>query len=1008
MDQDLADFRAAANIFPCRDILFHASSCYTPMHTCFASVLTRALKISPGNRTVVLDFLAPTSWQHLRRFASTPKSQTWTSPSTMRVAQQRSHGDATNTSRSKISKPPHESIGDVAAWVSQLELFVPSLLHVPSSIDPSDEASQVHMLDLARFLIEAEEEHHINILSYLGVEQHRWTSVSRIVKSLLRQLPADGHTVPQHDPLGNIAWPLYSLDKATGLFLGTKTGGLNAKIRRPGQEIQSLDDFTDSLTQGVDDCHIRHRFMGLLWKSLGKWILRTAEDGSDPKMMVTVRQLLADLYHMDYIPEQVHKSHENEFQSGLTQSPLLHLFSSTILISLSNAKWEYLALDNGAMSVGPPKYILGVPIPGTRYKAKVEGLSAGVWLELVLWSCVYGGWIHEATEIVIEATSTNAPKRWTLARWHTILESAQQPSSRQLVNGSSHDNIKNNFSAGRTISSEVVANLIHGLLDTIECDTVAGKRTVGSVTRHIRALKRALDEDSQGMDDITWDTIIARILETERDLIKKNPRLALDIATLSQTQTIDDCLDSSIPQAKIDDSSHYISEPSGITLGIYHSAIRSFAAATNAAWASKAFIELVRYMDVNKKRTVEAFFRSLKTYDTSNDYHIGNKFASAVADPLATRFEYIPYYVLRPLLDIATQAGYLDFGRWLLTSMDVDGPVIGRRAYVSKELAAAIVRFGAAAQDRTLLQELLQVQSVVWGEKKRPLSKPVLSALLIGQVSQRRWASVRNILQVLGASHSVGNPDFMASMVKELILHGTSNQEMTSLRELKDILLKYCLDSYGTLDNASRHSGNVLLAILATVDPQWNSLANALWRPTPHRFLETDIKCFNSILDGVIQSYGVIEGQELINRWCLGIKESWLDKSTQPLPDRPLESNAPKLIIPPRTPVYLEEHQLPIQRIRDRWRPNVQTIRILWRAVHDHAIDTQSTFVVPPEDKQNILDWCREALYKLGLDPEHMTREMQLGSSGIRIESAWDGVHVGISTVNKGRNVYAN
>ncbi|KAF4546618.1 C6 transcription factor [Lasiodiplodia theobromae] len=379
-------------------------------------------------------------------------------------------------------------------------------------------------------------------------------------------------------------------------------------------------------------------------------------------IMGHVLELLAYLHHAGIIPESVYHYEPPKDKYSLQQPPTLYLLSSKILTALSDAAWRAHELAAASENQKQAKYnIFGQEIPGSRYKVRTPELGSEVWLELVLWSCLHGGWTMDGADILKKLSRYKDDSRWARG---TQAKSQER------------------FMVDKTISSEVVAAYIDGVLNRV----TAG---VG-----------LLDRDNLGLGTATWESIIVRFMESGG--IDPNLQARWLERLLYFSSKFDEELEYHNAAREYEDSPgspSYILDPSSISLGVLHQALRIHIKNSNLTGAAEVVSRLQSLTDENKKRSMQKFFEKLNR--RSEDDFVPESFSSNV-DPMdyPIYFPQIPPALLAGVLSLATQNQAYDFARQLLYSDDIDGPLIPQELYGYSGIAAAITRFGDNDQER--------------------------------------------------------------------------------------------------------------------------------------------------------------------------------------------------------------------------------------------------------------------------------------------------------------------
>ena len=276
----------------------------------------------------------------------------------------------------------------------------------------------------------------------------------------------------------------------------------------------------------------------MLFRSfLGTMVLVAAEEPKkDCPIMAHVLQTIAFLHHAGLIPDAVYSHPSPSSCYALQQPPTLHLLSNPILTALSDATWR---AHEASASVPKERmnasYFLGREIPGSRFKVKVPEVAPELWLELVLWSCLHGGWVSDGAAILENMLSRRAEHAWAVISWKELLQSEGDDSTPSrntwrlfAKKGPTNSGGGARARVQRTISSEVVTALIDGLVNTMRVGVGARGTHPEDIVGHIKKLQQLLDRSSHSLGSATWDSVMVRLLESGGVIPERRPELLLD------------------------------------------------------------------------------------------------------------------------------------------------------------------------------------------------------------------------------------------------------------------------------------------------------------------------------------------------------------------------------------------------------------------------------------------------------------------------------------------------
>lgn len=172
--------------------------------------------------------------------------------------------------------------------------------------------------------------------------------------------------------------------------------------------------------------HRGHEGLGQVWASVGNMLLVATdlpqEDPNHKALMTNALQIIAHLHHVDALPSTIYTHSHCEDRSVIQKPPTLYLLAYRMMAVLSDFAWKAHddALRQEAPSVGAKKWYRGHELPSPAREPHIYELGSEVWLELVLWSCVEGGWLSEAGWIATEMAKRQADLKWRAVEWNEI------------------------------------------------------------------------------------------------------------------------------------------------------------------------------------------------------------------------------------------------------------------------------------------------------------------------------------------------------------------------------------------------------------------------------------------------------------------------------------------------------------------------------------------------------------------------------------------------------------
>lgn len=805
-------------------------------------------------------------------------------------------------------------------WTSLLEQYLPYHLRRNASRRPQDTAANssqpIPAQDLHIWLAEARKVRKAegDLLAYLIVEEDRPDAVLCLVLKMLEQ-----HIEPvqmKRDPSSGTlpASPMVSLDDTT-----QSTADCRIAIEMTAFAGSSLDPLTERPKRSV-----RHECLGEIWRSMGSMIIQAADGETistkSKSIMTCVHRILAHLHRSGAIPCSIYNYAPANDPSVLQRPPTIHYWSLRIMTAISDASWTSMTASTQDIQGIRPGLLSPDPNGGENlYPSETLSFAPEVepqiWLDFVLWCCVEGGWITEAAEIVYQMWTRKGEKRqysvidydtlneqhspklpWTARVKASIRRSRMRETAGGATFGSYSDRVDFLKPPERTVSSEVVAAIIDGLVSTASPypELFGNKHSV--VEKHISVCKIMLDRKQLGLGSSSWDSVILRIFESlstntnarqtflEQIISWSPPFLQEPFATNSAYRS------TSLAQT-------YIADPSAMSLGLLYRLMSDFALVGHYRGALRIFQRLQHIVDANRRASLDSFPAAITSVlqTDGEDALIGNG-DQREAPGLNLR---LPSQVLAPFLDLVTDAKDFDLGSWLLYSNDIDGCIIPPDMYSDSTLQPSLIRFASAAGNLELLDGVTR-------QVKAPIPQEVLRALLHHQIRHREWDAVHEILELLrdgdGSAWDPTDVMALAKAVLEAEKDPPNASPQTSTVLTPSSLLQALLRGrYNSVRNPSQPRDlseprmlNQLARLIASIPSRLredllpfcsrenNQLSASCAVPTT---------AFNRLLEFVVDGLGALEGQHLCEHWC------FLPRA-QSIQGRSSESGGEEVVLP--------------------------------------------------------------------------------------------------------------
>ena len=893
-----------------------------------------------------------------------------------------------------------------AEWGAIIDSYLPLKLRLGTENSPGvrSVSAPVHPINtLPQVLARAREKSKIDLLSYVGVYQGRWEAVIWLVKAMMENDTSKRNDIEQSAPLSRI-WP------SNGEVLDEMTRG-SINLEPPaisGISFQSImsggDDSTDAATS------LGQRSLAQIWQSLGTMILQAADrsphDPSYSLIMTQVFRILGHLHHTNAFPDLIYNYASPADKTVLQRPPTLYLLSRRIMSLLSDVEfdlhWKQEVLKYQQQ---------GYEISNTTFAPRIREFGPELWLDLVLWACVEGGWIREGAWIIgeMERRKAASETRWSVISWQEICAIKEPKLDWVSILRLQIERTRLNQVGGigiatgtdstvdmgtRTISQEVVLAIIDGLLN-LRMES-RGASSV-AMQESIVTCKTLLERGHPSLDASLLNAMVLRIIET----IGLDERAApgvlqkiLDIRTATNTSTA--------PAEPLISAQNADTDDTAAILGLLHRNLSSFADAGSLYGSLTALRKIQGITDAKRAEHIESFASEVKAR-LHNINHDEDLYDTEEQNRTATLSPQIPTRVLVAFLDLITESKVYDLGKWLLENEDVDGGVLDPEYFSDPNLQPALLRFATATADENLLNKIL-------AEVEPPISEPVLHALLRCQVAMGKWPAVKELFEYFRKSPGMSWKASDAMAIARAILHLEANasdaQTATQITEAQDILTNLLQGQFNSPKNPSQpldlsepKLANQLGRIFKTLP---NTLSD-LVPDTPgstnraHTSVSVTPNAFNILLEALIDRSGPSAGKALWERWCREPGESPL-KGNQKIKSiigrtsiagPPPDIESERVVTPTR---YMLRNILrPIVRVRQlapRKPPNPKERKSSTgvKQAPPPPTNPQRQMSEEPDpapvrrpltrDEQEILDWGIDTYRKLGLSLKEINNEI--------------------------------
>jgi hypothetical protein len=606
-----------------------------------------------------------------------------------------------------------------------------------------------------------------------------------------------------------------------------------------------------------------------------------------------VLEMIALLHHYELMPESIYTYLPAESPDAIQQPPTLHLLSTRIFTALSDATWkarEMSALEEAKKQGGGT---VGLETRGSSYRVRVSGIKPEIWLELILWSCLHGGWVSDGTTLLRGISRSQAKGQWKPISWRDSLNAITPSGPKDSLDWDGMKFMFDNRSSAtmdgvdiaelrvdKTVSSEVVNAYIDALLTMVSTGVGARGISLNVVTRSVRFLREFLQRANLNLGGGSWDAMMIRLVESGSIDVDRNPYVAQELFDLSPR------IGEELLSRRSQVIPAYVLDGSAAILGLLHRALYAEIKKSNLEGALRIFKLLQQRVDDDRTQSLSDFFShkypfSTASGTTSNGRSIGG-FSGIDYPSFSTQ---IPPATLAAFLELVTNNRYFDLGNWMLGigNTDIDGPLIPSSLYSNPLIAAAIVHHATVTDNTALLANITKsgTARAEEGDDSAPtIPRELLQAFFNTQIELKRWDSAIRILEYM---HDT--PDFdwntgnVARVAKAMILAkyqvaAPSDPLGPFVDRAEDIFTSMLQGQYGKAqlkasNRASVARLNTLCVILSSVSPHFAARVRAI-RPLPKYFNFTlGVTAFNDILEAVAVTQGSEAARVVVDKFAI-------------------------------------------------------------------------------------------------------------------------------------------
>ena len=816
-----------------------------------------------------------------------------------------------STLRKKPEQSPKQSPGQTPKQTirepsahERLDLFLPPHLRSANKSSVDETTFVPNAPGLAELALEDFSEG-TGFLTYLAIYQGRWRAAVWVVKLLLEHFHVQptrsgrlSHTIQEWTRTG-------TLDEATEhpLYLVPDSGERQTPHIKTSSSA-SLHDLTDDKPDSLSRSEVlRHQVLGRIWRDIGRLIIECSSNhhiaggGVKPDIL----EMIALLHHYELMPASIYAYVPAESEDAIQQPPTLHLLSSRIFTALSDATWrarESSAVEEAKRRGGE---LMGLEAKGSSYRVRVSGIKPEIWLELILWSCLHGGWIWEGASLLRSLDRRESSRgKWSPISWRDSLKAVMPFGQADLLDW---DSIRYMFDTrssatmddvdvtglrvDNTVSSEVVNAYVDALLNSVGVGVGGRGLDLPVVMRHIHSLRRFLKRANLNLGGGSWDAMMLRLVESGGINIDRDPAIVHQLVAWSPP--IGEELQSRRSQA----IPTYVLDGSAAVLGLLHRALHIEIRNNNLEGALSVFKRLQERVDNDRYQSLSDFFAHKHLSTAGSDDSTKGLFTSNFSGIDYPSFTtQIPPTTLAAFLELVIANRSFELGNWMLgiDNTDVDGPLIPTSSYSDPHISAAVVHYATTTNNTALLSKVTKLGAVQAQDGTSPtLPHELLRAFLNAQIEMRRWDAAEKILAYIrdteGFDWGVGNAAIVVkAMIAESQNAETPDELASSFVRAEKLFAALLTGEYGvTRRPSAKHEAiNTLCVVLSTISP---SLAASVRKNNalPRHFNFTlRAGAFNSVLEGVVTTLGSEAGRILVDKFTVANQAHDSESSVDP------------------------------------------------------------------------------------------------------------------------------
>ena len=774
---------------------------------------------------------------------------------------------------------------DANAWAAILDETLPQRLRDTHTTFPSDyiveEDLQLQRLEaIVKIISRARDIAKVDLVTYLGVHKDRWDVVNWVVGVMLKKCQDYRRDDEPNLQLYKSIWP------TRGQTLDDMTEYPTA-LDLPEPAGLSLDDLYDweTDTERARNVSIKRQCLAQIWQILGCLILHAEDETREPEksgtIMSHVLTVLAQVHHVNALPASIYNYSPAKDSSVTQRPPTLYLLSARIMAVLSDVAWK-----KHWMSEMQQAKDYGYELPEPRIQPQLHHVGAEIWLELVLWTCVEGGWILEAAWIVseIEKRRKQAGIGWVVVSWDELyLKNAPTPEwtgllklqiDKSRLNQATGIGIANSGTSSievgsHTISHEVVSAILDGIINRASTKPKLFGKQIGVIHQHVVECNNLLTSGQPNVSASMTNAALVRIIESA----------ALD-AQASNSYTANIIRQSAGLECTVDhnrlaflNEDEYVIDTSASVLGLLYRNLYEHSFRGYHRGILRSLGNILDLIDANRHIYIQDFANDLRQRLKQGQDEISSiRNHENKASPML--YPYIPVHVMSYLLNSVAANGFDGLGRWIIHNNDIDGGILPSQMYGSATLQPALLDFATATKDDVLLHRVLE-------KLQPPLSVPILHALLRYQIASDKWQMVQDMLNHFKTSTTTEwySGDALA-IAAAVLRHGKPGFGKAGVaRQAQTTLFDLLRGRFDRPQNPALRPNSFKIQEANQLKRLLRSLPGGIFdflvfdeareagRLSSH--IRISSLGFSIILEDLVKRFGATAGQQMWQQWCL-------------------------------------------------------------------------------------------------------------------------------------------